>query len=72
MTIAAKYEDGVFKPLEEVALTEGTRVEVYIPVEAAPARAKSIRDSAIFGLWADRDDLQDGVTYVNRLREPRF
>ena len=31
MTIAAKYEDGVFKPLEEVKLTEGTRVEVLIP-----------------------------------------
>ena len=30
MTIAAKYEDGVFKPLEEVKLTEGTRVEVHV------------------------------------------
>jgi predicted DNA-binding antitoxin AbrB/MazE fold protein len=42
MTIAAKYEDGVFKPLEEVNLTEGTR--------------------------ADRDDIVDGVCYVDRLR----
>ena len=72
MTIAAKYEDGVFKPLEEVALTEGTRVEVHVPAETAPAKVKSIRDSAIFGLWADRDDISDGATYVNRLREPRY
>ena len=36
MTIAAKYEDGVFKPLENVKLTEGTRVEVHVPAEAAP------------------------------------
>jgi hypothetical protein len=28
VTIAARYEDGVFKPLEEVKLTEGTQVEV--------------------------------------------
>jgi hypothetical protein len=51
MTIAAKYEDGVFEPLEDAKLTEGT---------------------AAFGMWADREDIPDGVTYVNRLREPRF
>jgi predicted DNA-binding antitoxin AbrB/MazE fold protein len=72
MTIAAKYEDGVFKPLEEVKLTEGTRVEVHVPAETVPRRRESIRDSPIFGMWADRDDIPDGVTYVNRLREPRY
>jgi predicted DNA-binding antitoxin AbrB/MazE fold protein len=30
MTIAAKYEDGVFNPLEDVKLTEGARVEVHV------------------------------------------
>jgi predicted DNA-binding antitoxin AbrB/MazE fold protein len=71
MSIAAKYEDGVFKPLEEVKLTEGTRVEVHV---AAPPRRrlKSVREFAAFGMWADREDIPDGVTYVNRLREPRF
>jgi len=72
MTIAAKYEDGVFKPLEDVKLAEGTRVEVHVPAEARPRTPKSIRDSPIFGMWADRDDIPDGVTYVNRLREPRY
>jgi predicted DNA-binding antitoxin AbrB/MazE fold protein len=28
MTIAAKYEEGVFKPLEDVAIKEGTVAEV--------------------------------------------
>ena len=28
MTIPAKYENGVFKPLEGVKLAEGARVEV--------------------------------------------
>jgi AF2212-like protein len=72
MTIPAKYENGVFKPLEDVKLTEGTRVEVYVPMEVSPKRSKSVRDLPIFGMWADRDDIPDGVTYVNRLRAPRY
>jgi predicted DNA-binding antitoxin AbrB/MazE fold protein len=34
MRIPPKYEDGVFKPLEDVRLAEGTKVEVYVPAEA--------------------------------------
>jgi hypothetical protein len=72
MTIPAKYENGVFKPLEEVELTEGTRVEVHVPTDQ-PRRPKSVREFAAFGMWADRDDIPDGVTYVNRLRDtPRY
>ena len=44
MTIAAKYEDGVFKPLEDVKLAEGTRVEVHVPrgrTKAAQVRPRS-------------------------------
>jgi predicted DNA-binding antitoxin AbrB/MazE fold protein len=73
MTIAAKYEDGVFKPLEDVKLTEGTRVEVHV-CEAAerPPFPKSLRELAAFGMWADRDDIPDGVTYEDRIRQPRY
>ena len=53
-------------------LTEGTRVEVHVAEQPAPKPRKSVRDLPIFGMWADRDDIPDGVTYVNRLREPRF
>ena len=53
MTIPATYENGVFKPLEDVKLTEGTRVEVHVPAEDAPKRPKAVRDSPIFGMWAD-------------------
>ncbi len=70
-TIAAKYEDGVFKPLAEVKLTEGTRVEVHV-AEERRRRPKSVREFAAFGMWANREDIPDVVTYVNRLREPRF
>jgi len=72
MTIPAKYENGVFKPLGEVNLNEGTRVEVYVPGDTPQKRPKSVRDLPIFGMWADRDDIPDGVTYVNRLRAPRY
>ena len=32
MTISAKYENGVFKPLEDVQMKEGTIVEVCVTV----------------------------------------
>ena len=72
MTIAARYENGVFKPLEAVRLTEGTRVEVRVPEEAVPNRRKSVRDLPIFGMWADHEGIPDGVTYEDRMRQSRY
>jgi predicted DNA-binding antitoxin AbrB/MazE fold protein len=72
MTIAAKYEDGVFKPLEDVMIAEGAVVEVYVPqyvLQEERATPRSIRDLGFAGMWADRDDITDGVSYVNRLRD---
>ena len=43
MTIPAKYEDGVFKPLEAVKIKEGAVVDVYVP-QGEQARPRSIRD----------------------------
>jgi Protein of unknown function DUF104 len=71
MIIRAKYENGVFKPLEDVTLAEGTLVKISVPLEAPPKRPKSVRDLPIFGMWADRDDIPDGVSYVNALRNRR-
>jgi predicted DNA-binding antitoxin AbrB/MazE fold protein len=71
MTIAAKYEDGVFKPLEEVKLAEGARVEVRV-AERPRRRPESVREFAAFGMWADREDIPDGVTYEDRMRQPRY
>ena len=70
MTITAKYEDGVFKPLEDIALTEGTVVEVRVQSLAQALRHKSrpIGDLAFFGIWKDHVDIGDSVEYVNRLR----
>jgi Protein of unknown function DUF104 len=72
MKIAAKYENGVFKPLEDVNLKEGAVVQVYVPQQERLAPA-SIADLGFVGMWADRDDITDGVSYVNRLRDnPRY
>jgi predicted DNA-binding antitoxin AbrB/MazE fold protein len=71
VTIPAKFEGGVFRPLESVAIEEGTLVEVHVPVEAEerPRKRRSIKDLPFFGMWADRDDIADGVSYVDQLRD---
>jgi predicted DNA-binding antitoxin AbrB/MazE fold protein len=70
MTIPAKYEDGVFRPLESVKIKEGTLVQVHVPPEGEPARRRqSIKDLPFYGMWADRDDIEDGVSYVDRIRD---
>jgi predicted DNA-binding antitoxin AbrB/MazE fold protein len=69
ITIAAKYENGIFRPLEDAAIQEGTLVEVYVPAGSETAgKRRSIKELPFYGMWADRDDIIDGVSYVNTLR----
>lgn len=68
MTIAARYEHGVFKPLQTVSIEEGTVVEIHVPAPPV-AKPHSIRELGFVGMWADRDDIADGVSYVNNLRD---
>ncbi len=70
MTIAAKFENGVFRPLEDVKIKEGTVVEVLVPVEQQPTRKRlSIKDLPFYGIWKDRTDIGAGIEYVNKLRD---
>ncbi len=70
LTITAKFENGVFRPREDVKIKEGTLVEVVIPVEQkAPDKRPSIKDLPFYGIWKDRADIGDGVDYVNDFRE---
>jgi len=69
MTIPAKYENGVFKPLGVLKIREGTVVHIDLPPDER-LKPKSIRDLGFTGMWADRNDIPDGLSYVNRLREP--
>ncbi|MGA7237559.1 MAG: antitoxin family protein [Bryobacteraceae bacterium] len=69
MGIPAKYENGVFKPLENVELAEGTKVEVCVPAGSPHKRPKSVQELPFYGLGVDRHDITDGVSYVNNLRD---
>jgi predicted DNA-binding antitoxin AbrB/MazE fold protein len=70
MTIAAKFENGVFRPLEDVKIKEGTVVQVHVPVEQQAAHKRtSVKDLPFYGLWKDRADIGDGVEFVNKLRD---
>lgn len=71
MTIPARYEKGVFRPLRDVPIQEGTIVEVYLPEEVTAARRRAIADSPVSpfaGMWKDREDITDSDEYINRLR----
>jgi predicted DNA-binding antitoxin AbrB/MazE fold protein len=70
MTIPDKYENGVFRPLGDVRIKEGTVVAVLIPTEQQPTgKRRSIKDLPFYGMWKDRTDIGDGVEYVNKLRD---
>ena len=70
MTITAKYEDGVFKPLEDVRIIEGTIVEVRVPsgADRLKGKARSVGDFAFYGMWKDRTDIGDSGEYIDKLR----
>jgi predicted DNA-binding antitoxin AbrB/MazE fold protein len=70
MRITAKYEDGVFKPLEDVSLVEGAIVEVRVPSrgDRLKGKARSVADFTFFGMWKDRTDIGESVEYISNLR----
>ena len=41
MVIEAKYENGVFRPLDKIKLKEGTVVEIHVNLEETRSRARS-------------------------------
>ena len=60
MTIPARYENGIFRPLENAAIQEGTFVEVHVPAGSElPGGRRSIKDLPFYGIWADRDDITE-------------
>ena len=68
MTIAAKYEDGVFKPLEDVRIEDGALLEVLVPEQKPAGQRRSVAELPFFGMWKDREDIGDGIEYVDKLR----
>jgi predicted DNA-binding antitoxin AbrB/MazE fold protein len=54
-TIAAIYENGVFRPKERVSLPPGAEVEVIVPDERRPEDIMSERYPLSFGALTDSD-----------------
>jgi hypothetical protein len=52
-----------------VEIQEGTIVEIRVPQEERKAKPKSIAELGFTGMWAYRDDIADGPTYVDGLRD---
>ena len=69
MVIEAKYENGVFRPLGKIELKEGTVVEIHVNNGQTTRKVLSILELGFAGMWADRADIKDGVSYVNSLRD---
>ena len=70
-SIRVEYEDGVFKPLKKLRkLKAGATSKVHLDdehIEATRTRP-SVRSSEFFGLWKNRKDMDDGLSYVRTLR----
>jgi predicted DNA-binding antitoxin AbrB/MazE fold protein len=73
MSIRAIYKNGVFQPLEEVPVKEGTEVDVYprLADQRNGKKPKSVRELGVYGMWKDRDDIGTGTEYVSRIRKYR-
>ena len=73
MVIRARFEKGVFKPLQSVPVKEGTEVDVYARNGRKNGRKPrpQLTEFEAFGLWKNRTDFKDGLDYVNRIRRYR-
>ena len=71
-TIRVRYEDGVFRPLQRVrSVKEGAIGEVRLKETQTPEKRVSVRSSEFFGLWKDREDVGDGLSYIRKLRSQK-
>ena len=61
--------------LQNIPCKKGQHVEVIVlinqeeKIDSNKSTTRSILDSGIIGLWKNRDDISDSVTYARNLRE---
>jgi hypothetical protein len=51
--------------------TSATRVTVRIEAEPGDTSTDTLAGNPLFGMWRDRDDMQDVAGYVRDIRAPR-
>jgi hypothetical protein len=54
VTISARYENGVLRPLQVVRMQEGTVINIEVPSEIPATRPQSIGDLGFAGMWKNR------------------
>ena len=68
-----RIEGGRLIVADAIALPDGTAVRVAIEVLDEPSSAVEASVAADllpgFGMWADREDMEDSVAWVNRQRD---
>ena len=63
MEVKARYEKGVFKPLEKVkGIKSGEVVELSL-------KKRNLRNYKFFGMRKDRKDIGSSKDYVRKIRE---
>jgi hypothetical protein len=75
--IRAKVQEGKLVLDEPVPLPDGTEVivqVVQVPLQPGPSVTQEqlkelIKDDPLFGMWADRDDIEDSVAWLERERK---
>lgn len=53
-------------------LYHGKERALIVPLPKRGERPMRIEDHPFFGMWADREDMEDVEAYVRKLREPRY
>ncbi len=65
-------QDGQIRMENDPVLPEGASVIVVLVEEATskpkPLTMGELLESPLVGMWADRDDIQDSVTFAEELR----
>ena len=46
--------------------------ELYVKDETKKSRRKSILESSFFGMWKDREDMQDSTAWVRKVRKSQW
>lgn len=57
---------------DRLLIAPNTRVTVRIEEEAEPATQAALTENPMFGMWRDRDEMEDVDAYMQKLRAPRY
>ena len=72
LTEHGKVHDGSIVFAHPLELPEGTEVVVHIEpitIIAGPTNQEEFATLPFFGMWSDREDMQDSSAYIKRARE---